>query len=390
MLSRRSGEPDPDRFPMTPLERFHACMNYQSVDQVPNHEVGVWVQTKHRWREEGLPTDDLHWDWFVGEERWGLDPREYIDVGTEMVPPFEEKVLRREGETEIIQRANGVVSKALVTGTAEGMRMSMDEYLSFPVTEPEDFRALKHRYRAESACRYPAYWREFLLPGWQRRQHPLVLGRNCSILGYYWRAREWMGTENLSYGWYDEPELMHEMMAFVTEFTMETTRPFLEAEVKPDYVFINEDLSMKTGPLLSPKTYAEFILPELKKLVAYFKSHGVKWVIIDTDGNCELVIPHFMEAGVDAIWPMERAADMDPWALRQKFGRDLRLWGGVDKRELAKDCDAIDAHLRTLAPLIADGGFIPSVDHLVPPDVPLANFEHYIMRKQQLLRGEAF
>jgi uroporphyrinogen decarboxylase len=81
---------------------------------------------------------------------------------------------------------------------------------------------------------------------------------------------------------------------------------------------------------------------------------------------------------------------MDPLAVRKKYGRALRLWGGVDKRELAKNPAAIDAHLRTLAPLVADGGFIPTVDHLVPPDVSLGNFEHYIARKQQLLRGEAF
>jgi len=44
-----------------------------------------------------------------------MDPREYIDVRFDMVPPYEEKVLSREGETEIIQRANGVISKALIT-----------------------------------------------------------------------------------------------------------------------------------------------------------------------------------------------------------------------------------------------------------------------------------
>ena len=121
---------------MTPRERFHACMNYQPVDYVPNHEVGAWVQTKLRWRDEGLPIDDLHWDWFVGEERWQLDPREYIDVRFDMVPPYEEKVLSRDGDTEIIQRANGVISKALVTGAAEGMRASMDEYLRFPLETP--------------------------------------------------------------------------------------------------------------------------------------------------------------------------------------------------------------------------------------------------------------
>jgi len=375
---------------MTPRERFHACMNYQPVDRVPNHEVGVWVQTKQRWREEGLATDDIRWDWFVGEERWDMDPREYINVRTDMFPPYIEKVLSSDAETQTILRPNGVVSKTLVTGMAEGMSMSMDEYISFPVETPADFQELKKRYRPSTPCRYPAYWEQFLKPGWEQRKHPLVLGQNCSIQGYYWRAREWMGTENLSYAWYDEPEMMHEMMEFVTDFTIETTRPFLDAGIKPDYVFINEDLSMKNGPLLSPKTYCEFILPQLKRLVEFFKSNGVDWVVIDTDGNCELVIPFFMEAGVDGIWPLERASNMDPVDIRKKFGRDLRLWGGVDKRELAKDIDAIDAHLRTFQPLIAEGGFIPTVDHLVPPDVSLANFEHYMNRKHQLLRGEIF
>ncbi|MBI5689550.1 MAG: hypothetical protein HZC55_05585 [Verrucomicrobia bacterium] len=375
---------------MTPRERFHACMNYGPVDRVPNHEVGTWVQTKLRWREEGLATDDLHWDWFVGEPHWGLDPREYIDVRFDMVPPFEEKVLAREGETEVIQRANGVVSRALVTGAAEGMRASMDEYLRFPVATVEDFRELKKRYRPATPSRYPPYWEQVLRPGWERREHVLVLGRNCSTLGFYWRAREWMGTENLSYAWYDQPELMHEMMEFVADFTIETARPVLAAGVRPDYVFLNEDMSMKNGPLLSPDTFRTFILPHLRRLVAFFKSAGVSWFVVDTDGNCELLLPLLLDAGVDAVWPLERASDMDPLAVRRKFGRALRLWGVVDKRELARDPAAIDAHLRTLRPLVEEGGFIPTVDHLVPPDVSRANFEHYVARKQQLLRGESF
>ena len=114
-------------------------MDYQPVDRVPNHEVGVWAQTKQRWCDEGLATDDMSWDWFVGEPRWDMDPREYIDVRADMVPAYEEKVIRREGETEIIQRANGVISKALVTGTVDGMRMSMDEYISFPVSTAADW-----------------------------------------------------------------------------------------------------------------------------------------------------------------------------------------------------------------------------------------------------------
>lgn len=365
-------------------------MKFGSVDRVPNHEVGVWAQTKQRWGAEGLEVGDLNWDWFVGEERWGFDPREYIDVRFDMIPAYEEKVLSREGDTEIIQRPNGVISKALVTGEVDGMRSSMDEYMSFPVSTPEDFRALKHRYRPSSPSRYPAYWEEFHFSGWRDRKHVLVLGKNCSTLGFYWRGREWMGTENLSYAWYDQPELMHEMMEFVADFTIETARPVLERGVAPDYVFLNEDMSMKNGPLLSPDTYRTFIFPHMKRLVAFFKESGVRWVVVDTDGNCELLIPMLLEAGVDAIWPLERAAGMDPLKIREKFGRSLRLWGGVDKRELAKDPAAIDAHLRSLRPLVEDGGFIPTVDHLVSPDVSLENFNHYISRKRQLLAGEGF
>lgn len=313
---------------MNSRERFHACMNYQPVDRVPNHEVGVWVQTKLRWAQEGLPTEDLHWDWFTGEPYWGMDPREYFDVRFDMVPSYEEKVLTRDGDTEIIQRSNGVISKALVLGEAEGMRASMDEYLRFPVETPLDFRALKRRFRPSSPSRYPAYWREFHLERWRRREHVLVLGKNCSTLGFYWRAREFMGTENLSFAWYDEPTLMHEMMEFIADFTIETAKPALDAGVRPDYIFLNEDMSMKNGPLLSPETYRTFILPHMKRLVSFFKSAGVPWFVVDTDGNCDLLIPHLLDAGVDAIWPIERAAGMDPVEVRRKYGRQLRLWGG--------------------------------------------------------------
>jgi uroporphyrinogen decarboxylase len=111
-------------------------------------------------------------------------------------------------------------------------------------------------------------------------------------------------------------------------------------------------------------------------------------VLVDTDGNSDALIPLLMDAGVDGIWPMERASDMDPIALRKKYGRALRLWGGVDKRELAKDLPAIDAHLLSLAPLIEDGGFIPTIDHLAPPDIPLKNFLYYMEKKKLLLRGQ--
>lgn len=373
---------------MTPRQRFLNVMEYKPVDRVPNHEVGVWPQTWARWEQEGMNTAEHNAAWFWGDDGFKLDPREYVRTNYQMIPLFEPEVIEITDKYEIIRNGFGIVTKALREGTLHGGRMSMDQYISFPVTDLASFRELKKRYIANDPARQPLGWRENDLERWKNRDNVLILGENCQTLGFYWRAREWMGTEGISYAFFEQPELVHEMMEFIADYTIEVSRPFVEA-VDFDYVFINEDMAMKSGPLLGPSTYREFILPHMRRLVDFLKSHGTRYVLVDSDGNPDPLIPLLLDAGVDGIWPMERASlDTDPMQLRKKYGKQLRLWGGVDKRELAKDRKAIDAHLRTFIPLIEQGGFIPTVDHTVPPDVSYENFCYYMERKMELLRGE--
>ena len=372
---------------MNDLARLLATLEYTPVDRVPNHELGVWRQAVQRWDSEGMPADKLQFYWFVGEDYFGLDRREFIQVNFGMFPPFESEVLERTDRYEVIRHGSGIVTKALIEGSIGGSRTCMDTYLSFPVENLHDFRELRKRYEAKLPARYPERWKEDLLPRWRKREHPLILGPNCAAAGFYWRAREWMGTENLSYAWYDQPALMHEMMVFYADFTIEVARPILE-ETDVEYFNLNEDFAMKTGPLLSPKTFREFVFPHMKRLVEFFKSHGTRYVWLDSDGNCEVLIPLLMDAGIDLIWPLERAADMEPGRIRKEFGKSLRLSGGVDKRELAKGPKAIDAHLAELAPLVEEGGYIPTVDHAVPPDVSWENIRYYFEAKRRLLEGK--
>jgi uroporphyrinogen-III decarboxylase len=71
-------------------------------------------------------------------------------------------------------------------------------------------------------------------------------------------------------------------------------------------------------------------------------------------------------------------------ALRETFGRDLRMMGGMDKSILAKAPEDIDQEVARLTPLIREGGYIPLCDHHVPPDVSLANFQHYLKALRSL------
>lgn len=370
---------------MTDLERFLAVMDYSSFDRVPNHELGVWAQTAQAWSEQGVPA--LTYNWFVKEDFLGLDHREYTPMNCGMIPGFDAEVLEKTDRYEVKRHANGIVTKALIEGSVGGGRMCMDQYVSFPVETREDFRELKKRFVAGLDERYPADWKEKLVPEWKNRDYVLSLGHNCSACGFYWRGREWMGTENLSYAWYDQPDLMHDMMEFYADFTIAMVKPILE-EIDVEYFNLNEDFAMKNGPLLSPETFRTFVFPHLKRLVEFVKSRGARYVTLDSDGNPEPLIPLLMDAGIDCIWPMERASDMDPVRIRKKFGKDLRLMGGVDKRELSKGRAEIDAHLKALAPLVAQGGYIPTVDHTVQPDVTWENFQYYMEVKRKLLAGE--
>jgi uroporphyrinogen decarboxylase len=316
-----------------------------------------------------------------------MDPREFIAFRGEMLPPFEQETLEEDERTVTFRDARGRVRVALKEGAVHGGRMSMDRYIGFPVRDMDDWRRIRGRFDPASPQRYEANWQELRIRGWQSRQHPLVFGPNGSTLGFYWFARELMGTEGLSYAWYDQPALVHDLMELHADFLIEAARPVLE-ETTVEYVCLNEDMAMKNGPLLSPRTYREFIFPRLARVIHFLKSNGVRYVAIDTDGNPEALIPLMMDAGVDILWPLERAADQDPVRLRQTYGRSLRLWGGVDKRVLARGPRAINEHLRALRPLIEEGGFIPSVDHTVPPDISWPDFQHYMESKGKLLRGE--
>jgi hypothetical protein len=371
----------------TDLERFIACMEYETSDRRPNHELGVWGHTVAQWREEAPEAvKDFKWSWFDSEPAIGLDRREYIPVNYGFMPGYEPEVLEETPEYITARNRIGVVTKALKAGTVGGTRMSMDQYLQFPVSKPEDFPDVKRRLVAAIDERYPKNLDEMIIQ-WKNRDYPLVLGRNCAANGFYWRAREFMGTEALSFAWYDYPALMHEMMEFYADFIIETSRPVLE-KIQIEYFVLNEDMSMKGGPLLGPETYRKFIFPHLKHMVDFFRSYGTKYFAVDTDGDPTVLIPLLMDAGVDTIWPIERASDISPQEWRKKFGKSLRLWGGVDKRILPLGPEAIKAHLREFIPLIEEGGFIPTVDHTVPPGISWDNFRYYIDAKKALLAGE--
>ncbi len=114
-------------------------------------------------------------------------------------------------------------------------------------------------------------------------------------------------------------------------------------------------------------------------------AHGAAISIVDCDGNPHDIVANWLEEGVNVMFPLEVAAGVDPYAWRKEFGKQLLLRGGIGKAPLVAGGSAIDKELERIKPLLEQGGFIPHLDHLVPPDIPLSHYMDYLEKKRKLI-----
>ena len=120
----------------------------------------------------------------------------------------------------------------------------------------------------------------------------------------------------------------------------------------------------------------EFVLPYYKKISDFLKSKKIGTFLVDTDGDCNELVPMFIEAGVTGMYPMEVSAGMDVVSLRKKYP-DFLLMGGIPKFDICYGPKKIDEILEPVKWLLQQGGFIPFGDHLIPPEVGWKEFRYY-------------
>ena len=369
---------------MNGRERFNRILDYQPVDGGFNYELGLWGQVYDRWHDEGMPHGVNIGSLIGGSEFFSLDRIGYLGLNVlQMMPAFDEEIIEEDERYLVKRYSDGHVSRGLKEGQAHGTRLSMDQMLTFAVRDRADFEVLKQRYNPDSPARLPEWWGD-TARCLTERDYPLALTHN-GCFGLYSFLRKLMGTENACTVFYDDASLAHDMLDFLTDYALEIFGRALQ-DVQVDYFNYFEDFAFKTGPLVGPNIFRKFLAPRYRRINDFLRSRGVRHIWLDSDGNTEVLIPLLIDVGITFHWPFERAANMDPLRIRAQYGHDLGIGGGIDKRELAKGRREIDAELeRVLPPLLEDGGFIPTIDHAVPPDISYDNFQYYLEIKRKLL-----
>jgi len=101
----------------------------------------------------------------------------------------------------------------------------------------------------------------------------------------------------------------------------------------PDGIWIYEDLGYKNGLFASPKILKNLIFPFYVELVDFLHSHGLP-VVLHSCGNITDALPMVVDAGFDALQPMEIKAGCDPFAFADRYADRLVFIGGLDVRVL--------------------------------------------------------
>jgi uroporphyrinogen decarboxylase len=122
--------------------------------------------------------------------------------------------------------------------------------------------------------------------------------------------------------------------------------------------------------------------PNYIKIVKFAKAHNIPVVSVDTDGNVNTLLPLFNECGINLVLPFEVQAGCDIVEYKKKYPR-ICIHGGIDKNKIALGQKEIDNELDRIGELFELSGYIPSLDHLIPPDISYKDFTYFIKKLKE-------
>ena len=386
---------------MDTREKFLSLMHGNPGSHSLKWEFGYWAQTLRRWYTEGLSqtleippeiTDGTGlWaeacNWTPGYIRdidvhssLGMDNgMEGIPIHCFIHPLFERKVLESHNGWELVQLEDGNIARELKNNS------SLPRYIQGPIRGPEDWEKLRSE-------RLQPDWRARLqVPKWdawkqqyEKRAFPLCLSIGH---GFYSALRTLLGDVQALYAFYDQPEMVRDIVNYLADFWIAIFDPLL-AEINVDCVLIWEDMAYRAGPLISPKMFREFLLAPYQKLTSCFRSHSIDIILVDSDGDVRPIIPLFLEGGVTGLYPFETTNGQNVIEIRRQFPT-MHILGGIDKKAIASGKSGIDAQFNWLSNMLTQGRYVPYLDHDVPPDISWEDFKYYRTKLNTLVETVA-
>jgi uroporphyrinogen decarboxylase len=104
------------------------------------------------------------------------------------------------------------------------------------------------------------------------------------------------------------------VLELVNEFAVQLARRAVRAGA--EIVMLGDDYAYKSGPMMSPRLYKDFLQHRLARVVQAVHDEGALCVK-HSDGNLWPILDMILETGVDGINPLEPVAGMDIGEVKQ-------------------------------------------------------------------------
>lgn len=199
-----------------------------------------------------------------------------------------------------------------------------------------------------------------------------------SSLNIFERALLLRGYEQLLFDMAAEPEFVHKLFRRLMDFNIAVYTDFLRiAGQEIEAIRVADDLGGTQAPLVSPRMYRELLKPYHQEWFRVIKTLTAAKIVLHSDGALVPLLPDLIEAGIDALNPVQVFAQgMDSAFLKREFGKQLSFWGGVDTVTVLPKAGrqhVIDEVRRRIGDLAEGGGYVLAGVHNLQSDVSPEN-----------------
>ncbi|MCL6473789.1 MAG: hypothetical protein K6U75_01860 [Firmicutes bacterium] len=345
---------------MNSRERIRIALKRGIPDRVPMLDITFWPETLLRWQKEGLPEGADPVDYF------GLDRIERFGFDGSLQLPVE--MMEETDRWRIYRNANGLVVKEWKDSYAPPAR------LECTVRNWDEWLKVKARLQASPDR----------IPDWMLQNYRT------------WRERDWfVVAEPVEPMWYildhlmgfqnalpliaEQPDLIADILNTYTDFLLGMCELCVQRGITFDGLWFFSDLCYKNGMLFSPRAYRELLMPCHLKVKAWCEAQGIP-MLLHCDGDVRQFIPLLIEAGFDAIQPLEARAGNDVRELKRLYGTQIVFFGNISADVMAYGTDEeLEEEIRSkLAVAMEGGGYMYHSDHSIPPTVSLARYAQVV------------
>ena len=350
-------------------EDYIDLMTFKGGDRPMFSELfGPLIGLDGEWRKQGASEDEINMSAFD----FDYVPFIHCGANTELFGGTKSIVLEDTNEYRIERDCIGRVTK-LCKATS-----TIPLPVEYPVTDMDSWQKIKHFY---------TFTEERIDTERLERAKKAQDGGSvvlANILGGFDFPRELMGEEGCCIAYYEDPELMEDIVATAADTAFKVLDRVSD-KITIDCLCVHEDMAGKSGPLIGPSLITEYIKPYYLKVWDMLKSKGTKLFSMDSDGNITPVMDAYIESGINVMLPMEPAAGMDMVALREKYGNKVAFKGGIDKHVLRKEKEDIRKELEYKLTSSMYNGTVFSLDHRIPNGTPLENYRYYVDTAREML-----